>query len=146
MQSPGLNQCHLVKSIHSVWYDRILLRTVGKRRYLMRFFTNLVPLRLELSESASLGDSYHVRRVRLNLMTLVQPFGFPVTESAHSKCLRSTPVGAGQTSPGRLAPCGEGQIPWLYLHILTDFAVNAKSWAELLPQFSCQSDSILVLQ
>ena len=36
----------------------------------MRFFTNLVPLRLELSESASLGDSYHVRRVRLNLMTL----------------------------------------------------------------------------
>ncbi len=38
----------------------------------------------------------------------------------------------GQTSPGRLAPCGEGQIPWLYLHILTDFAVNAKSWAELL--------------
>ncbi len=38
----------------------------------MRFFTNLVPLRLELSESASLGDSYHVRRVRLNLMTLVQ--------------------------------------------------------------------------
>ncbi len=37
----------------------------------MRFFTNLVPLRLELSESASLGDSYHVRRVRLNLMTLV---------------------------------------------------------------------------
>ena len=37
----------------------------------MRFFTNLVPLRLELSESASLGDSYHVRRVRLNLMTLI---------------------------------------------------------------------------
>ena len=29
--------------------------------------------------------------------------------------------------------CGEGQIPsWLYLHVLTDFAVNAKSWAELL--------------
>jgi len=38
----------------------------------MRFSTNLVPLRLEPSESASLGDSYHVRRVRLNLMTLVQ--------------------------------------------------------------------------
>jgi hypothetical protein len=36
----------------------------------MRFSTNLVPLRLEPSESASLGDSYHVRRVRLNLMTL----------------------------------------------------------------------------
>ncbi len=36
----------------------------------MRFSTNLVPLRLELSESASSGDSYHVRRVRLNLMTL----------------------------------------------------------------------------
>ncbi len=33
---------------------------------------SLVPLRLEPSESASLGDSYHVRRVRLNLMTLVQ--------------------------------------------------------------------------
>ena len=64
----------------------------------------------------------------------VQPFGFSVTESAHSRCLRSTPVGAGQTSPGRLAPCGEGQIPsWLNLHVLTDFAVNAKSWAELLP-------------
>ena len=43
---------------------------VGERRYLMRFSTNLVPLRLEPSESASLGDSYHVRRVRLNLMTL----------------------------------------------------------------------------
>ena len=36
----------------------------------MRFSTNLVPLRLELSESASLGDSYHVRCIRLNLMTL----------------------------------------------------------------------------
>ncbi len=33
--------------------------------------TGAVPLRLELSESASLGDSYHVRRVRLNLMTLI---------------------------------------------------------------------------
>ncbi len=30
----------------------------------------LGPLRLDPSESASLGDSYHVRRVRLNLMTL----------------------------------------------------------------------------
>ncbi len=37
----------------------------------MRFSTNLVPLRLEPSESASLGDSYHARRVRLNLMTLI---------------------------------------------------------------------------
>jgi len=33
---------------------------------------SLVPLRLEPSESASLGDSYHVRRARLNLMTLIQ--------------------------------------------------------------------------
>ena len=41
----------------------------------MRFFTNLVPLRLELSESASLGDSYHVRRARLNLMTLIHGLG-----------------------------------------------------------------------
>ncbi len=40
----------------------------------MRFSTNLVPLRLEPSESASLGDSYHVRRVRLNLMTLIHSF------------------------------------------------------------------------
>ena len=31
---------------------------------------SLGPLRLEPGESASLGDSYHVRRVRLNLMTL----------------------------------------------------------------------------
>jgi len=56
----------------------------------MRFFTNLVPLRLELSESASLGDSYHVRRVRLNLMTLVQiPSLLHV--SGHPKSLRDSP-------------------------------------------------------
>ena len=46
----------------------------------MRFFTNLVPLRLELSESASLGDSYYVRRVRLNLMTLAVNSNFYVSE------------------------------------------------------------------
>jgi len=36
---------------------------------------------LEPSESASLGDSYHVRRVRLNLMTLpVNISGGPAAE------------------------------------------------------------------
>ena len=64
------NVVNYSKSLHSVWHFMFLLKTVVKRRYLMRFSTNLVPLRLELSESASLGDSYHVRRVRLNLMTL----------------------------------------------------------------------------
>ena len=36
----------------------------------MRFFTNLVPLRLEPSESASLGNPYNASRVRLNYTTL----------------------------------------------------------------------------
>ena len=42
-------------------------------------------------------------------------FGFPVTESVHFK-----------------SPSARGRFFWLNLHVFTDFAVNAKSWAELL--------------
>jgi hypothetical protein len=59
----------------------------------MRFSTNLVPLRLELSESASSGDSYHVRRIRLNLTTLI-----------HSPAARSNGICVLQ------AACGEAQM------------------------------------
>ena len=45
-------------------------------------------------------------------------FGFPVTESAHSK-----------------SPSARGRFFWPNLHILTAFAVNAKSWTELLRLF-----------
>ncbi len=47
------NVVNYSKSLHSVWHFMFLLKTVVKRRYLMRFSTNLVPLRLEPSESAS---------------------------------------------------------------------------------------------
>ena len=51
-------------------------------------------------------------------------FGFPVTESAHSK-----------------SPSAKGRFFWPNLHILTVFAVNAKAWTELLPFSTFSSDT-----
>ncbi len=51
---------------------------------------SLVPLRLEPSESASLGDSYHVRRVRLNLMTLWAELLPKLTLFWHPACILLT--------------------------------------------------------
>ncbi len=53
-------------------------------------------------------------------------FGFPVTESVHFK-----------------SPSARGRFFWLNLHVFTDFAVNAKSWAELSPLLSISIHSAL---